>query len=905
MRLATRHREVKEQRAAFRRPRSGQSRAALVQLCILFLASGQAEAAVPPPSETPAQVIVSGRTSTAVNIRVAELDQEIPKTYAEAKIHNTAGFRFYASEHYALKSNRGDDYSRHMLEVAELAYPHWVALVGSEPPDPDTRMYFVCADSADTMVQAMIDDVGAGPAPNFGGGITIWANRSAYNYPSGTLMYHQRALVIHENLHMLNLIVNGTGGVEGMTYSGEQHVYDPVRKQLTVLCFDKPTSNNYTDAGLEQLQKDLIPFPDAAQKLWDAGGGPGVIYTQFFLTNPDRYFKWCIWRDQLYAGRVNRDTNVRLMEEIFGPLDRLNLEWSKWVAQRRSSFHFVDWGWEQEGDALVAYGFPWDGQYFSQTNINYAPGESVVYDPLRMDYPAQPMPPTVGPVKRGVAEPSVGYVIDFCRSPGCWGGLGLGVDGRSMCQVVLAQERTLVIDGDGLGIARREVPITDEVRTAATADAHKFGVTVQIKREELEIVVRAGPSGALAAMTVLQPIDAAQRDRLLSRNLAVIGRDGYPAITPFIDDARERPPDLTRPAPPNRWRFAGEKELYGLYRAIWRLRELTPPSLRQLREEMVAAVDREPLVQQAAIDRYKEKVESVVRDVLRVSRSDLAMAAAADILGISLQVEIDPEATSERPMLTAILRAGGTSDVQGSVALTTQPGGCLGILPESQPVHVAAGTQQRVRWSWNAASGASGPATVEAVAAVTCAGSRLIVHDIRAMRPSIPCWWVIGPFDNQGDGTVDTPQPVEAGPPDLTRSYRGLTGREVRWQKCLRSGQTKLADEYVVDLGAICGGENASAYAVTWIVSAREQDAILAIGSDDGVVVWLNGERVHSHLVTRGYSPMADRVPIHLTTGWNQLLVKVTQGNGGWAMGAQVLDAEGSPKMDLSYALRD
>ena len=162
-----------------------------------------------------------------------------------------------------------------MLEVAELAYPHWVALVGAEPPDPDTRMYFVCANDGNQMIEAMKSDVGMGTAGGFGGGITIWNNHSAYNYPSGTLLYHQRALVIHENLHMLQMIVYGSAGSEDFTYSGEQHVYDPAKKQLTVMCLDKAPTNNWTDVGLAALRKDFVPMPKAADALWSAGGGTG------------------------------------------------------------------------------------------------------------------------------------------------------------------------------------------------------------------------------------------------------------------------------------------------------------------------------------------------------------------------------------------------------------------------------------------------------------------------------------------------------------------------------------------------------------------------------------------------------------------------------------------------------
>ncbi len=228
---------------------------------------------------------------------------------------------------------------------------------------------------------------------------------------------------------MLQCVCLGNNmGTEGMTYAGCQHVYDERKKQLTVRCFDHPTINNFTDAGLTALQKEFIPMQKAVETLWRAGAGHGAMYTQFFWTDADRYLKWCIWRDELYAGRVNRDGNARVMEDIFGPLDKLNREWKAWLDTRHHSFHFVDWGWEQSGNTLWSYGWPWNPANHSQTDLRYKPGEKVEYDPFRMDYPTEPMPPIVGPVKRGVREPSVGCVVDFSRNPTRGrAGMGLGL----------------------------------------------------------------------------------------------------------------------------------------------------------------------------------------------------------------------------------------------------------------------------------------------------------------------------------------------------------------------------------------------------------------------------------------------------------------------------------------------
>ena len=52
--------------------------------------------------------------------------------------------------------------------------------------------------------------------------------------------------------------------------------------------------------------------------------------------------------------------------------------------------------------------------------------------------------------------------------------------------------------------------------------------------------------------------------------------------------------------------------------------------------------------------------------------------------------------------------------------------------------------------------------------------------------------------------------------------------------------------------------------ALVWVDSDKAQDALLPVGSDDGLVVWLNDKEVHRNLASRGYSSKQDRVPIQL-----------------------------------------
>ncbi len=593
----------------------------LITTCLL----NNTVAVVPPPSETPAKIIVSGFTSTAVDIKIVKVGQELPKTYADRIVGNTSGFEWYVSEHYALKSQMDEGFSRMILEVSELALPHWEALTGLELPDQDTtRMLIVYANSAPEIVRAIQGDLGFTWNVN-GGGVTWWGVWGAYNYPSGTLQYHKRDLIIHENLHMLQgAALRNTLGSEGFTYGGAQHVYDAQKKQLTVLVFDSAPINHWTDAGIAALQKELIPIQDMIAKQWDQGGEFGSVYSHFFWSDPDRWFKWCIWRDEYYRGQVNGTTNLKIMEDIFGSLDKLNEVWADWVKQRRIAFHHIDWGWEQEGNTLMAYGWPWDGRYWSQMDVQYAPNEQVEYDPLRMDYPADPIPPTVGPVKRGVAEPSVGYVADL--SGGGWGGFGLGVNGRSMCMVIMSSDGRLVIEGKELPVPRKEFPIPDEMKAVGRQDGNKYGVTIQIKQKELAVTVRAGKSNDMQEMTVSVPVDEASRELMMTRHMSIVAKDGMFRVKPFIDDARKTDVDYTKPAPANKWRFPAMKELYGLYRAEWLLKDSTPPSLKGLKNTMLATVDKDPLSQNMATELYKWQIANVVRDIEAITNNNAGLA---------------------------------------------------------------------------------------------------------------------------------------------------------------------------------------------------------------------------------------------------------------------------------------
>jgi hypothetical protein len=93
-----------------------------------------------------------------------------------------------------------------------------------------------------------------------------------------------------------------------------------------------------------------------------------------------------------------------------------------------------------------------------------------------------------------------------------------------------------------------------------------------------------------------------------------------------------------------------------------------------------------------------------------------------------------------------------------------------------------------------------------------------------------------------------------------------------------------------VDLSEIYGKIDMSlVYAYTELTSESEQAAILALGSNDGCRVWLNGEQVHDHASARGLVMDGDLVPVLLKKGANHLLIKVEDQGNAWGFACRFL----------------
>jgi len=102
----------------------------------------------------------------------------------------------------------------------------------------------------------------------------------------------------------------------------------------------------------------------------------------------------------------------------------------------------------------------------------------------------------------------------------------------------------------------------------------------------------------------------------------------------------------------------------------------------------------------------------------------------------------------------------------------------------------------------------------------------------------------------------------------------------------------------LIEIDKVLAGQDRVAYLRTRITSAKAQDAVLLVGSDDGVKIWLNGRVVHANNAVRPCAPDQDKAPIQLKQGSNTLLVKVTQGGGEWSVCVRLRSPDGNNLLD-------
>jgi len=154
-------------------------------------------------------------------------------------------------------------------------------------------------------------------------------------------------------------------------------------------------------------------------------------------------------------------------------------------------------------------------------------------------------------------------------------------------------------------------------------------------------------------------------------------------------------------------------------------------------------------------------------------------------------------------------------------------------------------------------------------------------------RKFIMDWNLIGPFDAPNMSYLQSAYPPEE-KIDMGQTYRGKENIPLHWKKIQAesSGFMRLENR-------ITPSERGLVYGLVYVFSPDRRDALMLVGSDDGVRLWLNEELIHTNPAYRGAYPDQDRIPVSLKKGWNSLLIKVLQGGGGWGYYVRFVDPEG------------
>jgi hypothetical protein len=163
-------------------------------------------------------------------------------------------------------------------------------------------------------------------------------------------------------------------------------------------------------------------------------------------------------------------------------------------------------------------------------------------------------------------------------------------------------------------------------------------------------------------------------------------------------------------------------------------------------------------------------------------------------------------------------------------------------------------------------------------------------------------WQMIGPFpntDNDGFAKIYPPEQEF----DAYKTYDGLEG-QIGWQDyngnepyltlaadwstwTKTEGGSSSDSGYVVKFNPVLLTDAHSwivSYAHTYLYSPSDQHAQFIVAADNWASIWLNRKQVFAQLRTPFWYEVndswADRVPVDLHKGWNEVLVKVGKGRG-------------------------
>jgi cysteine-rich repeat protein len=155
-------------------------------------------------------------------------------------------------------------------------------------------------------------------------------------------------------------------------------------------------------------------------------------------------------------------------------------------------------------------------------------------------------------------------------------------------------------------------------------------------------------------------------------------------------------------------------------------------------------------------------------------------------------------------------------------------------------------------------------------------------------------WLAAGPFTTGvTSGTCRPSEDAFVGEPVVTATVGDPAGVNT-WAAAFPSSDVY---DFNVPWGSVAAPREA--YVLVYLQSATARSLTLAVGSDDGVFAWWNGELVLDVPDCTGVNADQFKADVDVVAGTNTLLLKIYDQGGGWGIMARLLDSAGNGVTDL------
>ncbi len=661
---------------------------------------------IPAPAELNVDIIATGRVSTLNHIDIVKVGKQIPYTYSHGKISNSPGFDWYVSKHFALKSDRPQDQVKLYLELLEMSYPHYKELFGAEPANIENQRIAAVYGSSKRDTKIFVTDDGLQRGIN-AGGEAMYYNLAGYSFPSAR-QQHQRYIVIHEQGHAFQMALMDYPGwlptwfTEGTADALAHHYYDPKKKQLKVMQFDRGSPMDYVRLGLkqyEQLNSPSILDMTSNPQLYR---GVNFFIVHFMLDDPKRAHLFKAYRDEMAALRRapeqnNEAVSKQVMEDIFGDWSQVEKDFAQYVKNINKTFNVAAGPWEQDGNQYWVKALNNSYEHGSpRMDIFLKPGDKPQYIPFKYDQPLPEKSTLIGDVNRGGDTPSLAIEVAYQKDHLHRGhvGLALGIDIPEASQKLIEADKkvgtfkqksynpdndkllsikidrgeTLVVEGKTIGADNISFALPFELISDLENQSNpKLGVQVTIDSAALKFTLRSANQQFVASFDISE----STRQKLLSRHVAVLAENAQHRVTPFFDDGRDLAPhqaDLSQQAAVNPWRNPADGAISRLTRAIWRLGDNAPAMLEKLNNMMISATDKGPKAQQLSLMAFTRKLPDLVNTIKASgAASDKINQALIELSGMKLRLEWRKEQDNQSREVAAVIE--NTSAVAAELSL--------------------------------------------------------------------------------------------------------------------------------------------------------------------------------------------------------------------------------------------